>query len=107
MLIKIVSCPLISYKLKHKKMKKISMIIGVLSVMAIVSCKEKEETPAAPETTTNQTIEVTTEAPAAEKNPDGTSISVGSDGVDVSTKNGTNSTSVNVSGGEAKVEVKK
>jgi predicted phage gp36 major capsid-like protein len=88
-------------------MKKISMFIGVMSVMAIVSCKEKEETPAVPETTTNQTIEVTTEAPAAEKNPDGTSISVGTDGVDVSTKNGTNSTSVKVSGGEAKVQVKK
>jgi hypothetical protein len=35
--------------------------------------------------TTNQTIEVTKEAPAEEK-PDGTSISVGTDGVDVSTK---------------------
>jgi hypothetical protein len=85
-------------------MKKITMFIGVLSVMAIVSCKEKEETP---DTTTNQTIEVTTEAPQAEENPDGTSISVGTDGVDVSTKNGENKTSVNVSEGEAKVEVKK
>jgi hypothetical protein len=62
----------------------------------------KEE---APEATTNQTIEVTKEAPAEEK-PDGTS-SVGTDGVDVSTKNGTSSTSVNVSGGKAKVEIKK
>jgi hypothetical protein len=43
----------------------------------------KEE---APEATTNQTIEVTKEAPAAEEKPDGTSISVGTDGVDVSTK---------------------
>jgi hypothetical protein len=39
----------------------------------------KEE---APEATTNQTIEVT----AAEEKPDGTKISVGTDGVDVSTK---------------------
>jgi hypothetical protein len=31
---------------------------------------------------------------------------VGTDGVDVSTQNGTNSTSVNVSGGKAKVEIK-
>lgn len=88
-------------------MKKISMLVGVLSVMAIVSCKEKAETP---ETTTHQTIEVTNEAPAPvveEKNPDGTSISVGSDGIDVSTKNGENQTKVNVSGGDAKVEVKK
>jgi hypothetical protein len=35
---------------------KISMLIGLLSVLAIVFCKEKEE---APEATTNQTIEVT------------------------------------------------
>jgi hypothetical protein len=84
-------------------MKKISMLIGLLSVLAIVSCKEKEE---APEAATNQTIEVTKEAPAVEENSDGTKISVGTDGVDVSTKNGTNSTSVNVSGGKAKVEIK-
>ena len=83
------------------------MFIGVLSVLAIVSCKEKEETKETPAATTNQTIEVTTETPAVEKNPDGTSISVGTDGVDVSTKNGTKSTSVNVSGGEAEVQVKK
>jgi hypothetical protein len=62
----------------------------------------KEE---APEATTNQTIEVTKEAPAEEK-PDGTSISVGTDGL-MWAQNGTSSTSVNVSGGKAKVEVKK
>jgi hypothetical protein len=39
------------------------MLIGLLSVLAIVSCKEEE----APEATTNQT-EVTKEAPAAEEN---------------------------------------
>jgi hypothetical protein len=50
----------------------------------------KEE---APEATTNQTIEVTKEAPAAEEKPDGTSISVGLMGL-MSTKNGTSSTSV-------------
>ena len=85
-------------------MKKISMLVGVLSVMAIVSCKEKEETP---DTTTHQTIEVTNEAPAVEENPDGTSVSIGSDGIDVSTKSGANQTKVNVSGCDAKVEVKK
>jgi hypothetical protein len=42
-------------------MKK-SMFIGVLSVMAIVSCKEKKKLSS--EATTNQTIEVTKEAPA-------------------------------------------
>ena len=42
-----------------------------------------------------------------EKNPDGTSISVGKDGVDVSTKNGSTETNVKVGDGAAKVEVKK
>jgi hypothetical protein len=37
-------------------MKKTSMLIGLLSVLAIVSCKEKSS-----EATTNQTIEVTKE----------------------------------------------
>jgi hypothetical protein len=58
------------------------MLIGLLSVLAIVSCKEKEEA---------QKLRLTKllkskEAPAAEEKPDGTSISVGTDGVDVSTK---------------------
>jgi hypothetical protein len=51
------------------------MLIGLLSVLAIVSCKEKSS-----EATTNQTIEVTKEAPA-ERKADGTSISVGTDGL--------------------------
>jgi hypothetical protein len=67
LLIKIV--PYINiHKIKHKKNEKISMLIGLLSVLAIVSCKEKRSS----EATTNQTIEVTKEAPAAEENPDGT-----------------------------------
>jgi hypothetical protein len=59
----------------------------------------KEE---APEATTNQTIEVTKEAPAAEEKPDGTKISVM--GL-MSALKWNNSTSVNVSG-KAKVEIK-
>lgn len=84
-------------------MKKISMFIGILSILAIVSCKKKEETPQPSETT----IEVNTPAPAAEENADGTSVSVGNDGIDVSTKNGSNETNVNVGGGDTSVEVKK
>jgi len=84
-------------------MKKISLFIGMLSILAIVSCKKKEETAQPSETT----IEVNAEAPAAEENPDGTSVSVGKDGIDVSTKNGTNETNVTVGGGDANLEVKK
>lgn len=84
-------------------MKKISMFIGMLSILAIVSCKKKEEAPQPTETT----IEVNTPAPAVEENADGTSVSVGNDGIDVSTKNGSNETNVNVGGGDASVEVKK
>lgn len=87
-------------------MKKMSLLLGMLSIMAIVSCKKKEETPPPPPPTTETTIEVN--APAVEeKNPDGTSISVGKDGVDVSTKNGSTETNVKVGDGAAKVEVKK
>lgn len=75
----------------------------MLSILAIVSCKKKEEAPLPTETT----IEVNTPAPEVQENADGTSISVGKDGVDVSTKNGSNETTVNVGGGDAKVEVKK
>lgn len=38
---------------------------------------------------------------------DSTSIKVGTDGVNVTTKDGATKTSVNVSGGEAKIEIKK
>jgi len=85
------------------KMKKISMFLGMLSILAIVSCKKKEEAPQPTETT----IEVTTPTPIVEKNADGTSISVGNDGVDVSTKNGSKETNVTIGGGDTSVEVKK
>lgn len=83
-------------------MKKITMFLGMLSIMAFISCKKKEETPQPTQTT----VEVTTPA-AEEKNADGTSISVGTDGVDVSTKDGASQTNVKVGGGDAKVEIKK
>jgi hypothetical protein len=87
-------------------MKKATMIIGMMAVMAIVSCKKKEETTI----TTTPVAEPTTEVappPAPEEEQDGTSISVGTDGVDISTKNGAKETNVKVENGDAKVEVKK
>ena len=85
-------------------MKKITLLVGMLSIMAFISCKKKEETPQPTETT----VEVTTPAAQPEEtNPDGTSVSVGTDGVDVSTKDGASETNVKVGGGDAKVEIKK
>lgn len=81
------------------KIKKITLLVGMLSIMAFISCKKKEETPQPTETT----IEVN--APAAQA--DGTSISVDTDGVDISTKDGATETSVKVGDGDAKVEIKK
>jgi hypothetical protein len=78
------------------------MLIGLLSVLAIVSCKEKERSS---EATTNQTIEVKRSS-CGRRKPDGTSISVGTDGVDVSTKMEQAQLGVNVSGGKAKGKLK-
>jgi hypothetical protein len=90
-------------------MKKTILILGVLSIMTIVSCKKKDDNPMTPQvetsTTTTTTSAPTTTASAPVK--DSTSIKVGTDGVNVTTKSGATNTSVNVSGGEAKIEVKK
>lgn len=85
-------------------MKKAILFLGILSVMTIVSCKKKEEAPVPPPTP--ETVE--TPAPPAEPgSPDGTSVKVGTDGIEIKTKDGATKTDVNVSNGEASVEVKK
>jgi hypothetical protein len=87
-------------------MKKIILILGILSIMTIVSCKKKDDNPIAPKVETNG--EPTTSITAgSEEVKDSTSIKVGTDGVNVTTKDGATKTSVNVSGGEAKIEIKK
>jgi hypothetical protein len=85
-----------------KNMKKTAFLLAGLCLIALTSCKEKEAEP----TTIEQTIEVT--PPAVQEVKDSTSIKIGTDGVDISTKKGTNSTSISVGGdSKAKVEVKK
>lgn len=87
-------------------MKKITLFLGILSVIAIVSCKEKEDKPFPPQVETSS--ETTTSTPAVSGEvKDSTSIKVGTDGVNVTTKDGATKTSVDVSGGEAKIEIKK
>ncbi|WPR70590.1 hypothetical protein SLW70_11670 [Flavobacterium sp. NG2] len=82
-------------------MKKITMIFGVLSVLTIVSCRDKKEhsPPPPPQ------VESTSEEPNEEAN--GTSISIGSDGVNIQTKDEKKETNVSVEDGEAKLEIKK
>ena len=90
-------------------MRKISLILGMLAKNTIVSCKEKEEV-AVPATQTETSSEVTTNektTTVTTKAEDSTAIKISTDGVNVTTKDGKTKTSVNVSGGEAKVEIKK
>ena len=89
-------------------MKKIILILGVLSIMTIVSCKKKDDKPMTPQVETSTTT--TTSAPTAAASgqvKDSSSIIVGTNGVNVTTKSGATTTSVNVSGGTAKIDVKK
>ena len=89
-------------------MRKTALLLGILSMIAIVSCKKKEETPMPTPTETSSETTTTTEAAAVSgEAKDSTSIKVSTDGVNVTTKDGASKTTVNVSGGEAKIEVKK
>lgn len=96
-------------------MKKIVLALSLVASLAIVSCKKDTPppTPPAPEV-----IVVTPEpatlpppppppAPAKEKEQDGTTVSVGSNGVEVSTKSGNNKTVIDVKDGKGKIEIKK
>ncbi|MDD2820229.1 MAG: hypothetical protein PHW29_03090 [Flavobacterium sp.] len=91
-------------------MKKISLILGMIAMITIVSCKEKEDVAVpAPETqteTSNETSDQKTTTVSTEAK-DSTAIKISTDGVNVTTKDGKTKTSVNVSGGDAKVEIKK
>lgn len=87
-------------------MKKTILILGILSIMTIVSCKKKDDNPIAPQVETNGEPTTSITAGSGEVK-DSTSIKVGTDGVNVTTKDGATKTSVNVSGGEAKIEIKK
>ena len=94
-------------------MKKLILTLNVLAVMALVSCKK--EAPLPPPPPPPPTPQVVTPPPpppppAPEKpqpEKDGTSISIGSDGVEISSKNGDKKTVIDVKDGKGKVEIKK
>jgi len=92
-------------------MKKIVLALNLLAVMALVSCK-KEVPPPPPPVPEPQVIVVPPPlppppAPAKEAEKDGTTINVGSDGVEVSTKNGDKKTVIDVKDGKGSIEIKK
>lgn len=93
-------------------MKKIVLALNLLAVMAFVSCK-KEVPPPPPPVPEPQVIVVppppppAPPAPVKEVDKDGTTISVGSDGVKVSTKDGDNKTVIDVKDGKGTIEIKK
>ena len=92
-------------------MKKIVLTLSMFAIMALVSCKNEETVvpPPAPEATPKVVVLPPPPPPAPEKEveKDGTTISVGSDGVEVSTKNGDKKTVIDVKDGKGKIEIKK
>lgn len=93
-------------------MKKIVLALNMFALVAMISCKN--DTPPPPPPAPEPQVIVTPpppppapEAPAKEKEEDGTTISVGSDGVEVSTKTGDKKTVIDVKDGKGKIEIKK
>ena len=71
-------------------MKKVTLIIATIAMFGIVSCKETKEE--------SKTVVVEQEAPAepTEEEQEGTSLSVGSDGVEFSTNDGESQTEIDI-----------
>ncbi|MDI1255819.1 MAG: hypothetical protein PSV16_06940 [Flavobacterium sp.] len=92
-------------------MKKITLMLGAFAMMAMVSCK-KDVPPPPPPPEVPAELPAPPPPPAPEVPPavdekDGTSVEVGKDGINVTTKNGTKSTEVKVDSKGTKVETKK
>ncbi|WP_338375574.1 hypothetical protein [uncultured Flavobacterium sp.] len=83
-------------------MKKVTLMIASLAIFATVSCKDKEEATVVEK----ETVVVEKEAEPVEEESNGTSISIGKDGVEYSSKDGDKKTEVEIKddGGTVKVE---
>ncbi|MCY1246174.1 hypothetical protein D3C87_68050 [compost metagenome] len=91
-------------------MKKSFIALGAIALLAFASCKEDKKTPdPVPETppVENPTPTPSPKTDAEKQDSDGTTVSVGKDGVQVNTKDGESKTDVNVSKNDASVEIKK
>lgn len=85
-------------------MKKVTLLLASFAIFATVSCKESQDKETVVE---KETVIIETEAAPATEQNDGTSISVNSDGVEFSTKDGDNKTEVEVKDGSGTVKVEK
>ncbi|CAM4096656.1 MULTISPECIES: hypothetical protein [Flavobacterium] len=81
-------------------MKKVTVIIATLVILASASCKEQKEEPTVIEKTETVIIEKDLEP----KKEDGTSLNISSDGIEFSTKKGENETEVEIKDNKAKVK---
>ena len=72
-------------------MKKVTLIIATIALLGIVSCKETKE-----ESKTVVVEQEASPAPATEEPKEGTSLSVGSDGVEFSTSDGESQTEIDI-----------
>jgi len=93
-------------------MKKIILTLNMVALVALASCKNDPPPPPPPApvpqvVTTPPTPPPAPEVPAKEEEKDGTTVSVGSDGVEVSTKNGDKKTVIDVKDGKRSIEIKK
>ena len=92
-------------------MKKVMLVLGMMSIMTVVSCKKDAPIPPPPPpepvATPAPVPPPVPEEPKTEDEKDGTSVSIGKEGVDVSTKDGNKKTTVKVSGEDSKIEIKK
>jgi multidrug efflux pump subunit AcrA (membrane-fusion protein) len=84
-------------------MKKVVLALNMLALVALVSCKKEITPPPPPE----PQVIVTPPPPEKDAESDGTTISVGKDGVELSTKDGDKKTEINVKDGKGSVEIKK
>lgn len=93
-------------------MKKVTVFLSMLSIMAVVSCKKDAPIPPPPPpepvvAPAPPPPPPVPEEPKSEDEKEGTSVSIGKEGVDVSTKDGNKKTTVKVSGEDSKIEIKK
>lgn len=84
----------------------------MVALVALASCKNDPPPPPPPApvpqvVTTPPPPPPAPEVPAKEAEKDGTTVSVGSDGVEVSTKNGDKKTVIDVKDGKGSIEIKK
>jgi hypothetical protein len=96
-------------------MKKIVMMACVAALACFASCRDKQEpVPPTPPPAENPSadpapapkVKTTTTTTTVEEEKDGTSISIGNDGVDVSSKNGDDEKKFRISKKKSEVEIK-